>query len=174
MPSLDLGVGDAAVLIDYIDKQSRAVRDAAGPSGETTTAASAASANLKPIVDPYLRIQLALNGDRLGDSGKDARSIAAEAGTLGPSGAAIAAAAAEFQKAADLQAARTAFARLGDAIMIYAKESGATIGDEITVAYCPMAQQYWLQKGEKIQNPYYGKNMSDCGRINATLPSLKK
>jgi hypothetical protein len=26
--------------------------------------------------------------------------------------------------------------------------------------------------GEKIQNPYYGKAMSDCGRINATLPSF--
>src|SRR5712691_9148913 len=163
MPSLDLGAGDAAVLIDYIDRQSRAVRDAAGTSGETTTqatAATAAAANLTPIVDPYLRIQLALNADRLGDSRNDAHSIAAEAGKLGAGGAAIEAAAGEFQKAADLKAARTAFAGLGDAIMIYAKESGATIGDDIKVAYCPMAQKYWLQKGEKIQNPYYGKAMS--------------
>jgi hypothetical protein len=38
------------------------------------------------------------------------------------------------------------------------------------VAYCPMVQKYWLQRGETIQNPYYGKQMSDCGRINATLP----
>jgi len=174
MPSLDLGTGDAAVLIDYIDRQSRAVRETAGTSGATTTAATTAGANLTPIVDPYLRIQLALNADRLGDSRNDAHSIAAEAGKLGAGGAAIATAAGEFQKAADLKAARAAFARLGDAIMIYAQESGATIGDEIKVAYCPMAQKYWLQKGEKIQNPYYGKAMSACGRINATLPSLKK
>jgi len=177
MPSLDLGTGDAAVLIDYIDRQSRAVRETAGTSGATTTAVTAATtagANLTAIVDPYLRIQLALNADSLGDSRNDARSIAAEAGKLGAGGAAIATAAGEFQKAADLKAARAAFARLGDAIMIYAQESGATIGDGIKVAYCPMAQKYWLQKGEKIQNPYYGKAMSDCGRINATLPSLKK
>jgi protein SCO1/2 len=177
MPSLDLGTGDAAVLIDYIDRQSRAVRETVGTSGATTTAVTAATtagASLTPIVDPYLRIQLALNADRLGDSRNDARSIAAEAGKLGAGGAAIATAAGEFQKAADLKAARAAFARLGDAIMIYAQESGATIGDEIKVAYCPMVQKYWLQKGEKIQNPYYGKAMSDCGRINATLPTLKK
>src|SRR5882672_11845766 len=177
MPRLDLGTDDAAALIDYIDRQGRAVREATGTSGETTTAVTAgttAGANLKPIVDPYLRIQLALNADSLGDSRNDARSIGAEAAKFGASGAAIAAASGEFQKAADLSAARTAFARLGDAIMIYAQESGATIGDEIKVAYCPMAQKYWLQKGEKIQNPYYGKAMSDCGRINATLPSLKK
>ena len=177
MPRLDLGTDDAAALIDYIDRQGRAVREATGTSGETTTAVTAATtagANLKPIVDPYLRIQLALNADSLGDSRNDARSIGAEAAKFGASGAAIAAASGEFQKAADLGTARTAFARLGDAIMIYAQESGATIGDEIKVAYCPMVQKYWLQKGEKIQNPYYGKAMSDCGRINATLPSLKK
>jgi protein SCO1/2 len=174
MPSLDLGGGDAAVVIDYIDRQSRAVRDAAGTSGETTTAALAAGANLKPIVDSYLRIQRALNVDRFGESRNDARSIAAEAGKLGASGAAIEAAAGAFQKVTDLPAARTLFARLGDAIMIYAGESGAPIGDGINVAYCPMVQKYWLQKGETIQNPYYGKAMSDCGRINATLPSLKQ
>jgi hypothetical protein len=177
MPSLDLGTDDATALIDYIDRQSKAVRDAAGTSGETTTARTApaaAGANLKPIVDPYLRIQRALNADSLGDSRNVARSIAAEAGKLGPGGAAIEAASSTFQKAGDLEAARTAFARLGDAIMIYAKESGAAIGDQTKVAYCPMAQKYWLQTGDKIQNPYYGQKMSECGRINATLPSLNK
>jgi len=170
MPSLGLGAGDAGVLIDYIDKQSRAARNGTGTSGETATRATTAPASLKPIVDPYLRIQRALNADSLGDSRNDARRIAAEAGQLGANGAAIEAAAGAFQKAADLEAARTAFAGLGDAIMIYAKDSGATIGDQIKVAYCPMVRKYWLQKGGKIQNPYYGKAMSDCGRINAMLP----
>jgi protein SCO1/2 len=174
MPSLDLGAGDAAVLIDYIDRQSRAVRSAAGTSGETTTPAAAAAADLKPIIDPYLRIQLALNVDSLADVANDARRIAGEATKLGSSGAAMQAAAGELQQAADLKAARTAFAKLGDAVMTYAKESGAGVGDDVKVAYCPMLQRYWLQKAETIRNPFYGKEMSDCGRINATLPSLKK
>jgi protein SCO1/2 len=175
MPRLDLGTEDVTMLIDYIDRQSRAVHAAAGTAGKATAAAPAVAsptpaANLKPIVDPYLRIQLALNADSLRDGRNDARRIAAEAGTLGPRGATIDAAAQEFQKAVDLKAARTAFARLGDAIMAYAKATGAGIGDDVKVAYCPMVQKYWLQRGETIQNPYYGTKMSDCGRLNATLP----
>jgi protein SCO1 len=175
MPRLDLGLEDVTMLIDYIDRQSRAVRDAAATAGKPMAAVSAAAspmaaAKLKPIVDPYLRIQLALNADSLGDSRNDARSIAAEAGTLGPGGATIDAASREFAKAADLKTARTAFARLGDAIMAYAKVTGAGIDDDVKIAYCPMVQKYWLQRGETIRNPYYGKKMSDCGRLNAALP----
>jgi protein SCO1/2 len=174
MPSLDLGTGDAGLLIDYIDRQSRAMRAGAGASVPATAAGPTGLASLKPILDPYLRIQQALNLDSLGASRNDARSIAAAAAKLGAGGGAIEAAATGFQNAADLAAARTAFARLGDAIMIYARESGAPLGDDVLVAYCPMLQKYWLQKGETVRNPYYGKAMSDCGRINTTLPSLKK
>jgi hypothetical protein len=173
MPSLGLGAGDAAVLIDYIDRQGRAVRGTTGTSGEATATATSGAANLTPIVDSYLRIQRALNADTFGDSGADARRIAAEAGRLAGGGA-IEAASGDLQKATNLEAARAAFGRLGDAIIVYAEESGATIGDEIKVAYCPMVRKYWLQKGERIQNPYYGRAMSDCGRVNATLPNLKK
>jgi hypothetical protein len=57
--------------------------------------------------------------------------------------------------------------------MACAKASGASIGSDVKVAYCPMVQKYWLQKGETIQNPFYGKAMSDCGRISADLPGGK-
>jgi protein SCO1 len=175
MPRLDMGTGDAAALIDYIDRQSRAVRDAAGPSGVTPTAAAATpGATLTPIIGPYLRIQLALNVDSLAEVTNDARMIASEAAKLGPGTASMQAAAVELQQAGDLKAARAAFARLGDAVMIYAKDSGAAIGDDVKVAYCPMLQKYWLQKGETIRNPFYGKEMSDCGRINAALPRSTK
>jgi hypothetical protein len=58
--------------------------------------------------------------------------------------------------------------------MTYAKASGAAIGDDVKVAYCPMLQKYWLQQGDTIRNPFYGKRMSDCGRLDATLPNLIK
>ena len=174
MPSLDLGAGDAAVLIDYIDRQSRAVRDVAGTSGQTTTAAAAAGATLKPIIDSYLRIQLALNVDSLADIKNDARGIAAEAAKLGSSGAPMQTAAGELQQAGDLKAARAAFGSLGDAVMIYAKDAGAGIGDDVKVAYCPMLRKYWLQKGETIRNPFYGREMADCGRITQSIPDLRK
>ena len=173
MPSLDLGPADAAVLIDYIDSKAARCATPRERRERLRPAQTTAGVNMKPIVDPYLRIQQALHADTLGDGINDARSIAAEAAKLGSGGAAIEAAAGEFQKAADLAAARAAFARLGDAIMAYAKASGASVGSDVKVAYCPMVQKSWLQKGETIQNPFYGKAMSDCGRINAGLPDVK-
>ena len=29
--------------------------------------------------------------------------------------------------------------------------------------YCPMVNKQWLQKGETVSNPYYGKAMLTCG-----------
>jgi protein SCO1 len=167
MPSLDLGAGDAAVLIDYIERQSRAV--AAAKSGETAPA-PAAGLNLKPIVDQYLQTQSALNLDDLAEAKHRARGVADEAVTVGAAGAPMQAAASALLQASDLKAARAAFGTLGDALMEQAKKSDAALGDDVKVAYCPMAQKHWLQKGETIRNPFYGKSMSDCGRLNATLP----
>jgi len=171
MPSLDLGPGDAAVLIDYIDRESRATP--AATTGTTPGGAPAAGVNVTPIVDPYLRIQRALNVDTFVGIKSDARAIADHAATLGSKGAAMQTAAADLQQAADLTSARSAFARLSDAVIQYARESGAALGDEVKVAYCPMVQKYWLQKGDTIQNPFYGKQMSDCGRIATSVPRQK-
>ncbi|RYE30083.1 MAG: DUF3347 domain-containing protein [Sphingobacteriaceae bacterium] len=35
--------------------------------------------------------------------------------------------------------------------------------------YCPMKKQYWLNASQEIQNPYYGKEMPDCGKVTETL-----
>jgi protein SCO1/2 len=172
MPNLGLNGGDANVLIEYIDRETRAVRDAKPTAGATARHATAA-ASLTSIVDPYLRIQRTLNGDSMTDVSNAARTIASEAAKLGEGGAAMQAAAVELRAAADVKASRAAFARLGDAIMIRAKDTRAAIGDDVRIAYCPMAQRYWLQRGETIQNPFYGQKMSDCGRLNAALPDLK-
>ena len=176
MPALDLGRSDAAVLIDFIDKESRAIRASAPASGAKASAAPAAnvSVNVAPILEPYLRIQRALNVDTVAGVKGDARLIADQTATLGSKGTAMQAAAGEVQQASDLTTARAAFARLSDAVIQYARESGAGFGDEVKVAYCPMVQKYWLQKGDTIQNPFYGKQMSDCGRIAATAPTSTK
>jgi len=77
-----------------------------------------------------------------------------------------------FQQSGDLPSTRSAFARLGDAMISYAKTTNPALG--VNVAYCPMAQKYWLQKGTAIRNPYYGKSMLECGRLNPGLPVLSK
>jgi protein SCO1/2 len=176
MPALDLGRADAAVLIDFIDKESRAIRASAPAAGAKASAAPAASVsvNVAPILEPYLRIQRALNVDTVAGVKGDARLIADQTATLGSKGTAMQAAAGEVQQASDFTTARAAFARLSDAVIQYARESGAGFGDEVKVAYCPMVQKYWLQKGDTIQNPFYGKQMSDCGRIATTAPTSTK
>lgn len=35
--------------------------------------------------------------------------------------------------------------------------------------YCPMKKQYWLNTSKEIQNPYYGKEMPDCGKVTETI-----
>lgn len=173
MPNLGLRQGDANLLIDYLDRESRAVRDAAPVAAAAAKPHASHDSSLASIVDPYLRIQRSLNGDRLDDVNKAASAIASAAAKLGAGGAPMQRAAAELRTASDLAASRAAFAKLGDAIMIHAKDTGAAIGSDVKVAFCPMVQQYWLQRGETIQNPFYGQKMSDCGRLNATLPDLK-
>ncbi len=35
--------------------------------------------------------------------------------------------------------------------------------------YCPMKKQYWLNASANIQNPYYGHEMPDCGKVTETI-----
>ena len=39
---------------------------------------------------------------------------------------------------------------------------------EYREAYCPMAKAGWVQKGNEIANPYYGKSMLKCGTFKKT------
>jgi protein SCO1 len=179
MPNLDLTRQDATAIIQYLEEQGRAV--AAAPMAPvpaavspTPAAAGGARVELRPIVDRYLRIQQALHTDSTGGIHAEARAIAADAAKLGASGASIQSAAGKLERSADIATARAGFGSLGDAIITYAKSRKSSVGDEVKVAYCPMARKYWLQKGEKVQNPFYGKAMSECGRLVAELPALNE
>jgi protein SCO1/2 len=174
MPNLDLSDEAAFAIVDYLDEQSRVADKAAAIAATTVASSSPASAELKAIVNAYIRIQQVLHADAIEPIKNDARTIETEATKLGSAGESIRFAGGAFQHAADLETARAAFGTLGDAIMIYARASGADVGNGVTVAFCPMAQKYWLQKGDNIQNPFYGKEMPTCGRVVAGLPELNK
>jgi hypothetical protein len=36
------------------------------------------------------------------------------------------------------------------------------------------ARRHWLQKGQTVQNPLYGKAISECGRLIDGMPTLTK
>jgi membrane fusion protein, copper/silver efflux system len=134
----------------------------------------AARGDVAAVIGNYLAVQRVLSADRV-DSVRDAAArIAAAATDLGAEGESIRSAADLLEQAGDVASARAAFGKLGDAIMIFAKDAGVTLPDDVRVAYCPMVRKYWLQKGEEIQNPFYGSKMLDCGRIVAKIPELKR
>jgi hypothetical protein len=105
-----------------------------------------------------------LSADRLEGVQAHAEAIAAAASKLASGGPAVVAVAGSLQRATDLNAARAAFGALTDVLLGGAQTLNTDL-DDIHVAYCPMARKYWLQKGEKIQNPYHGQKMLECGRI---------
>ena len=112
------------------------------------------------IVSPYLKIQVALAGDSFDGVKSLATRLSSEAGKLGTHAEALQEAARTLAATGDLEAARTAFGPLSDALIAYAE--GAGLGD-LKVAYCPMADAAWVQKDGTIANPYYGSQMLTCG-----------
>src|SRR3954467_4599594 len=188
MPNLYLTDADAGLLVDYLARESGAanpatvMRSMAGMPDPAPRAAAAprrsahapalSAAELAALLDPYLRMQQALANDSLDGVGASALALATAAMKLGSRGAALKVAVNPFAHAADLGAAREAFGGVSEAILRYAAAAGITLGNGTAVAYCPMARKYWIQKGDTVQNPYYGRRMSDCGRIVSEMPSF--
>ena len=123
------------------------------------------------MLDPYLAIQQAFAADTLAGVSDSAKAIKAAVATAGPAAEPIRAAALALAAASDLRKARAAFGTLGHTIMASARVSNANLGKDVRVAYCPMAKKYWLQKGDEIRNPFYGKSMLDCGRFVEQIPA---
>jgi len=117
------------------------------------------------LMDPYLRIHVSLADDKMDGVTVSANAIGDVAQKLGPKAQPVSTSATKLAAAKDLKNARTAFGELSDAMVAYAKATGATFGRDVNVAVCPMVHKPWLQKGTKITNPYFGKTMLTCGEI---------
>lgn len=106
----------------------------------------------------YEQIRVALSNDTVAETAKHAKALALLAGAVaGP----------DAKKAADqLTAAKT----LEDARIHFGDLSVALVpkfqaeGIQGAHAYmCPMKQKPWMQRGDTMSNPYYGKAMFTCG-----------
>ena len=64
--------------------------------------------------------------------------------------------------ATDLETAREAFYEISKSLVRLNEQRD---GERLKVVYCSMAKKSWLQRHEKIANPYHGKMMSGCGEI---------
>jgi Cu(I)/Ag(I) efflux system membrane fusion protein len=136
-----------------------------GFGGSPNAAATPAPGSEMPrsIVDPYLKIQLALADDSMEGVKANAGNVATAASSLGAPATKIDTAALQLASATELDDARVKFGALSEAIDTYMTGLKLTMPDGVRVAFCPMAQKPWLQQGTAINNPYYGKSMQTCG-----------
>jgi len=191
MPNLYLTDADAALLVDYLARENgnapaataAPMRSMGGmPDGAPRPATSLrtsakppiSAADLDALLGPYLRIQQALANDSFVGVSDSALALATAAMQLGSRAAGVKAAVNPFAQATDVGAARAAFGGLSEAVLRFATAAGLTFADRAAIAYCPMMRKYWLQKGDTVQNPYYGKQMSDCGRIVSDIPTFNQ
>jgi hypothetical protein len=117
------------------------------------------------IVDPYLQIHEALADDKIDEVKAHAGEIATAATALGAPAMKIDTAAVQLAAAGDLEDAREKFGTLSEAIDTYMKGLKLRAPDDVKVAFCPMVNKPWLQKGTAIRNPYYGSTMLTCGNL---------
>jgi Cu(I)/Ag(I) efflux system membrane fusion protein len=70
----------------------------------------------------------------------------------------------ELETAKDLEGARAAFGKLSEPVVTL-MAADARLIKERNVFECPMVSGFnkWLQKGERLENPYMGKKMLACG-----------
>jgi hypothetical protein len=117
------------------------------------------------VLAPYFRIQDQLADDRTDTVKADADLVAQAASALGTPGAPVASAARALSSAAGLAPMREAFGTLSEALIAYADSTHAAVGADTATMYCPMVRKSWLQRGEAIRNPYFGKGMLGCGTL---------
>lgn len=74
----------------------------------------------------------------------------------------------KISSVADLKAQRKDFTVLSADLIALFKSTDISTGT-IYVQHCPMANKGdggdWLSTDKEIENPYYGKNMLECGRV---------
>ncbi|HET7437293.1 MAG TPA: CusA/CzcA family heavy metal efflux RND transporter [Thermoanaerobaculia bacterium] len=115
----------------------------------------------RPLFPRYDAIRMALVSDSLPDARTHAKELAALARDDGRES--IAARADAVAEAAELDAARDAFAKLSDAMIAYRNESKEE--PRSVVAWCAMAGHSWLQPKGEISNPYLNGSMRRCGEV---------
>ena len=124
--------------------------------------------SVQTVFDHYIKIQTALAEDSI-------ENVRASAATIRNSvqsdpdktlPAAVAEQAEALAKAGDIKSAREAFKLLSDSLLKYLAGNKAHASHYVRV-YCPMAKARWLQTGTAVNNPYFGKSMAGCGKIES-------
>ena len=124
----------------------------------------------RSVLENYEKIHRALAADSITgvseSAGTIAKAVRDDNGKSLP--LTMAADAERVADAQDIRAARRTFKSLSAALIVWLEESKME-STGYRQAYCPMADANWLQRGEEINNPYFGKKMLHCGVIERSF-----
>lgn len=138
------------------------------PPNARTEPAPALPKPVQAVFDSYIKIQTTLAQDSLKGVSANATAIAkavqGDAATALP--ADVAKQAETLAKVSDIKAAREAFKPLSDSLIKYLAVNKAHAG-HYTKVFCSMANARWIQTGTAVSNPYFGKSMLRCGKIES-------
>ena len=129
---------------------SVAAQDQARQGAEAKLAAQA--------FEHYEGVRKALAADKLTDVAPHARQLSASTEAVG--GAPARKAADALATAKTIEDARKQFGELS--LILVPKFQQANIPG-VTAFMCSMKNQPWAQRGEAVENPYFGKSMLTCG-----------
>jgi hypothetical protein len=130
-----------------------------------TVACEAEPTALTPLFENYLALQTALASDNLQDAARAAKQMQTSVPQKGKDEkmtdqlSKVSLLAGNISAAKDLEQARKTFGEMSVLMIALKPESGVKVSEY----FCPMVKKSWLQKGDKVQNPYFGKQMIGCG-----------
>ncbi|CAN5730947.1 hypothetical protein BH09VER1_BH09VER1_39340 [soil metagenome] len=125
-----------------------------------TLASVALASPESDLLDRYDVVSLALAADDLPAAQKSATELATAAT---PAHQDLAAAATKIAESASLNEARKNFKTVSLAVVPLANGR-----EGYFIMTCPMVSADWVQKAQKIHNPYMGKAMLECGFPKST------
>jgi Cu(I)/Ag(I) efflux system membrane fusion protein len=142
-----------------------------GATAAAPAAPTAAPTGDAAIVQGYDDVRAALADDDLARTKTLATALKSAVAAAGPEAAPMTAGLDAIVAAAEIEAARDAFGTFSEA---YIKFLGArpALKEGLVAFRCPMARGYkkWVQRDQKMMNPYMGKAMLECGGPTDLVP----
>jgi RND family efflux transporter MFP subunit len=128
---------------------------------------------VQAVIESYLRVYEALLSESVDNVAEQASMMASEiehikaADTKGQLKEIIDAmeASAEGLQSGNLQKARYSFKILSRSMAGFIRGAGreGAVSADMKLYFCSMAEEYWVQRGKDVKNPYFGKDMWICG-----------
>jgi len=145
--------------------------DSTAASQKNVSAVKLVDAKAQAIYDDYINLKNSLVATKYGDAQQSAAKLKASLASY-PGCENTALIAGKISGAKDIAEQRKEFTLLSSDVIAMFKHTEIN-GGSIYVQHCPMANNGnggdWLSSDKKIQNPYYGDEMMECGAVLETI-----